>query len=52
MSPKAHTHKKCGTLKKKSFSTRGILNSHTKVLFDIRKVKNYCIENPNNEHIF
>jgi hypothetical protein len=28
MSPKSHTHKRCGTLRKKSFSARGYAEIH------------------------
>jgi hypothetical protein len=28
MSPKSHTHKKCGSLRKESFSTRGYVEIH------------------------
>jgi hypothetical protein len=53
MSPKSHIHKRCGTLRKKSFSKRGYAkNAHTKAIGNNKKyIKNYCIENPNNEHI-
>jgi hypothetical protein len=50
MSSKSHTHKRCGTLRKKSFSARGMLKFTYKGHFFI--IKNYYIENPNGEHIF
>jgi hypothetical protein len=35
MSSKSHTHKRCGTLRKKSFSARGYAEIHIKrSLFD------------------
>jgi hypothetical protein len=53
MSPKSHIHKRCGTLRKKSFSTRGYAEIHIqRPFFNNKKdIKNYCIENPNSEHI-
>jgi hypothetical protein len=38
MLPKSHTHKRCGTLRKKSFSTRGYAEIHIKrPFFDNKK---------------
>jgi hypothetical protein len=53
MSPKSHTHKRCGTLRKKSFSTKGYVEIHIqRLFFDIKKdIKIYSIENPNGEYI-
>jgi hypothetical protein len=53
MSSKSHTHKRCGTLRKKSFSTRGYAEIHIqRPFFEKKKTyKNYCIENPNGKHI-
>jgi hypothetical protein len=53
MSPKSHTHKRCGTLRKKSLSRRGYAEIHIQMpFFDNKKdIKNYCIENPNGEQI-
>jgi hypothetical protein len=53
MSPKPHSHKRRGTLRKKSFSTRGYAEIHLqRPFFDNKKdIENYCIENPNGEHI-
>jgi hypothetical protein len=33
MSPKSHIHKKCGTLRKKSFSARGYAEIHIHCCF-------------------
>jgi hypothetical protein len=54
MPPKSHIHKRCGTLRKKSFSARGYAEIHIqRPFFDNKKdIKIYCIENPNGEHIF
>jgi hypothetical protein len=54
MSPKSHTHKKCGTLRKKSFSARGYAEIHIqRPFFDNKKrhIKNSWIENPNGENM-
>jgi hypothetical protein len=54
MPPKSHIHKKCGTLRKKSFSTRGYAEIHIqRPFFDQKKdiFFFYCIENPIGEHI-
>jgi hypothetical protein len=53
MSPKSHTHKRCGTLRKKSFFARGYEIHIQRPFFDNKKdiYKNYCIENSNGEHI-
>jgi hypothetical protein len=54
MSTKSHTHKRCGILGKKLFSTRGYAEIHIKrPFFDNknRHTKNCCIENPNIEHM-
>jgi hypothetical protein len=53
MSSKSHTHKRCGTLRKKSFFARGYAEIHIqRPFFENKKdIKNYCIENPNGEHI-
>jgi hypothetical protein len=38
MSPKSHIHKKCGTLRKKSFSARGYVEIHIqRPFFDNKK---------------
>jgi hypothetical protein len=54
MSLKSHTHKRYGTLRKKSFSAREYAKIHIQRLFyDNKKdIKIYYIENPNDEHIF
>jgi hypothetical protein len=40
MSPKSHTHKKCGTLRKNIFSTRGYVEIHKqRLFFDNKKGK-------------
>jgi hypothetical protein len=55
MFPKSHTHQRCGTLRKKSFSVRGYVEIHIQrpFFFTIKKTyKNYCIENPKGDHIF
>jgi hypothetical protein len=54
MSSKFHTHKKCGILRKKSFSARGYAKIHIqRPFFDNKKDnKKICIENPNSEHIY
>jgi hypothetical protein len=48
-------HKRCGTLRKKSFSAWGYAEIHIqRPFFDNkqkRHIKNHCIENPNGEHI-
>jgi hypothetical protein len=54
MPPKSHIHKECGTLRKKSFSAREYAEIHIQRLFFVDQketYKNYCIENPNDEHI-
>jgi hypothetical protein len=53
MSTKSHIHKRCGTLRKKSFSARGYAEIHKqRLFFDNKKdMRNYCIENPNSEYI-
>jgi hypothetical protein len=38
MSPESHTHKRCGTLRKKSFSARGYAEIHIqRPFFTIKK---------------
>jgi hypothetical protein len=38
MSPKSHIHKRCGTLRKKSFSARGYAEIHIqRLVFDNKK---------------
>jgi hypothetical protein len=53
MSSKSHTHKRCGTLRKKSFSTRGYAEIHIQRPFFHNKnsMKNSWIENPNGENM-
>jgi hypothetical protein len=53
MSPKSHIHKRCGTLRKKSFSARGYAEIHKQRLFSDNKkdIKNSWIENPNGENM-
>jgi hypothetical protein len=53
MSPKSHIHKRCGTLRKKSFSARGYAEIHIQRPFFYNKktYKNYCNENPNSENM-
>jgi hypothetical protein len=53
MSPKSHTYKKCGTLRKKSFSARGYAEIHIqRLFFDNKKdIKNSWIEDPNGENM-
>jgi hypothetical protein len=42
MSSKSHTHKRCGTLRKNSFSARGYAKIH---------IQRPWIENPNGENM-
>jgi hypothetical protein len=53
MSPKSHTYKRCGTLRKKSFSARGYVEIHIqRLFFDNKKAnKNSWIENLNGENM-
>jgi hypothetical protein len=56
MSSKSHTHKRCGTLRKNSFSARGYAEINTKTYKDrflTIKIahKNSWIENPNGENM-
>jgi hypothetical protein len=53
MSPKSHIHKRCGTLRKKSFSARGYAEIHIqRPFFDNKKdIKNSWIENPDGENM-
>jgi hypothetical protein len=52
MSPKSHTHKRCGTLRKKSFSARGYAEIHiqrpyfdnTKDIWKILRLKIQMVE--------
>jgi hypothetical protein len=53
MSPKSHTHKWYGTLRKKSFSARGYAEIHIqRPFFDKKKdIKNSWLENPNSDNM-
>jgi hypothetical protein len=54
MSTKSHTHKKCGTLRKKTFPTMSMLKFTNKGRFFLqykRHLQNFCIENPDGEHM-
>jgi hypothetical protein len=55
MSPKSHIHKRCGTLRKKSFSARGYAEIHIQrpfFFYNKKDIKNSWIENPNGENMF
>jgi hypothetical protein len=54
MSIKSHTHKRCETLTKKSFSAKGYAEIHIqRPFFDQKNTyKKNCIKNPNSEHMF
>jgi hypothetical protein len=53
MSTKSHSHKRCGTLRKVNFPQGGMLKFTYKGCFLTieRHTKDYCIENPNGEHM-
>jgi hypothetical protein len=53
MSSKSHTHKGCGTFRKKPFSARGYAEIHIQRPFLTIKVayEKFLIENPNGENM-
>jgi hypothetical protein len=53
MSTKSHIHKKCGTLRKKSFSIKGYAEVHIqRPFFDNKKdIKQISFKNPNGEYM-
>jgi hypothetical protein len=54
MSPKSHTQKRCGTMRKNSSSARRYAEIHIqRPVFDQKKkhTRNHCIQNTNSEHM-